>query len=132
VIETATDAENAPETFRPEAFQAKQQAGVPVVVVDGKQYPYPENFTHREWGWLKRHANVRPATLLAALKEGDMEVAAVIAYIVMRRAGETVTLDELLDLPGGEITADTVAPEADSLPPTGTPAPAPADSSSAA
>jgi hypothetical protein len=44
-------------------------------------------FTVREWGWLKRFANIHPATLVDALRNADAELVAVIAVIGLHRAG---------------------------------------------
>lgn len=54
-------------------------------------------FTVREWGWLKRFAQVYPATLVDALRRADAELVAVIAVIALHRAGR-VNPDQAQDV----------------------------------
>ena len=56
-----------------------------------------DGFTVREWGWLKRYAQVYPATLVDALRHADAELVAVIAVIGLHRAGR-INPDQAADV----------------------------------
>lgn len=64
-----------------------------------------EPFTYREWGYLKRYANYLPLTLKDGLEGSDPVLFAVLALIVLRRAGRIqeselqATFERFLDAP---------------------------------
>jgi hypothetical protein len=65
-----------------------------------------EEFTTREWGWIKRHAGYLPLTLTDEAMT-DPELACVLAVIVLHRAGRVerqevpARCDKLIDAPFG-------------------------------
>jgi hypothetical protein len=65
-----------------------------------------EEFTTREWGWIKRHAGYLPLTLTDEAMT-DPELACVLAVIVLHRAGRVerqevpAVFDKLVDAPFG-------------------------------
>jgi hypothetical protein len=65
-----------------------------------------EEFTTREWGWIKRHAGYLPLTLTDEAMS-DPELACVLAVIVLHRAGKVerqevpAVFDKLVDAPFG-------------------------------
>lgn len=73
------------------------------VVFRGMKYEIPEEFTHRELGFIKQIAKVAPKDLAKTLREGDAEFIAVLGWISARRAGATLTVDDFLDSTLGEI-----------------------------
>lgn len=56
-----------------------------------------EEFTTREWGWLKRLSGYMPLTIEAGFDGGDPELFAVLAVMAMRRSGK-ITAAEVPDL----------------------------------
>lgn len=65
---------------------------------DGR-YPFDidgQDFTTREWGWIKRHAGYMPLTIEDGFSGADPELFAVFAIIALRRAGKI----EPRDVPG--------------------------------
>jgi hypothetical protein len=60
---------------------------------DGR-YPFDfegQEFTTREWGWVKRHSSYLPLTASDGFASGDAELICVIAAILLRRAGKIGT-----------------------------------------
>lgn len=90
------------------------------IVLNGREYPFPEPpYTFRESNLVKRIAGyaitqIRPETAL-----GDTDLLVAYAIMARRRAGETFTDDEMLDLPLDGIEFRV---EADPGPPAVTPA----------
>lgn len=74
------------------------------IEVKGKQYEIPEKFTYREMGIIKRVSGCRLGEINDAIDARDVEVYAALAIIAMRRAGEMVSEDDVLDLDFDEIT----------------------------
>lgn len=70
------------------------------------EYPLPEGITGREMQAIKRMTGLRAGELFPALAAGDSDVALAFAYTAMRRAGNAVTWDQLLDLPVSQIELD--------------------------
>ena len=73
---------------------------------DGRyQFPDPDEFTTREWGWLKRLTGYLPATIEDGYKGVDPELIACFAVISLRRAGRVDTaafpdvFEKLRDVP---------------------------------
>jgi hypothetical protein len=52
-----------------------------------------QEFTTREWGWIRRHANYLPVTASDGFVSGDAELMCTIAVILLRRAGKITTED---------------------------------------
>lgn len=84
------------------------------------------NITTREWGWIKRLANVQPLTFEEAVRNLDAELMTVLAAIAMRRAGKIeqrdvpAVFDRLADAPFGSrilYETDSPADEDDAGPP---------------
>lgn len=82
------------------------------------------NITTREWGWIKRLANVQPLTFEEAVRSLDAELMTVLAAIAMRRAGKIEqrdveqVFDRLVDAPfGSRILYETDTVEDDAGPP---------------
>lgn len=67
---------------------------------DGREHEYeiPESLTFREAGLVKRMSGVRGGEIAEALRLGDAEVIAALAVIAVRRTGEPITEDEILDM----------------------------------
>lgn len=83
-----------------------------------KEYPLPENLTFREMQAIKRITGLRAGEVFPALYAGDTDAFLAFAYIAMRRAGEAITEDQLLDLPIDRIDLDfSEDEEADAGPP---------------
>src|SRR5262245_47326884 len=92
------------------------------IVVSGVR-PYDEryefdvigqDFTTREWGWIKRLADYLPLTIGAGFAGRDPELFAVFAVIALRRAGKIANgdvpdvYDTIIDAPAGStITLDS-------------------------
>ena len=68
------------------------------VVVDGAEFPMPENFTFREMNFIKRMTGLRAGELYPALSEGDTDVIAAFAVTAMRREHPGLSEDAVLDL----------------------------------
>lgn len=75
-----------------------------VLVVDGREYKIEISstsnigMTPREWGVMKRIASVPgPAAFMDALMAYDVEAVAALAIVAMRRAGQPVDEDKMLD-----------------------------------
>lgn len=47
-----------------------------------------DEFTTREWGWLKRHSGYMPLTIVQGLEGADPELFSVFAAIALYRAGK--------------------------------------------
>jgi hypothetical protein len=52
-----------------------------------------QEFTTREWGWIKRHSSYLPLTASEGFASGDAELVCVIGAILLRRAGRIETRD---------------------------------------
>jgi hypothetical protein len=66
-----------------------------VAPYDGR-YPLDldeQEFTTREWGWIKRHSNYLPLTAAEGFTGKDAELVCVIGAILLRRAGRIETKD---------------------------------------
>jgi len=75
-----------------------------------------QEFTTREWGWIKRHSGYLPMTIEDGFAQADPELFCVFAAIAMRRAGRIEArevadvFDRLADAPFGttiRLEADT-------------------------
>lgn len=84
--------------------------------VNGRKYDVPESYTYRELGLIKRLSGVRAGEISEALKAGDAEVVAALAIIAMRRAGEDVAEDDVLDMDVSAITFDDDGDDEDPTP----------------
>jgi hypothetical protein len=75
-----------------------------------------EEFTTREWGWIKRHAGYLPLTLTDEAMS-DPELACVLAVIVLHRAGKVErqrvpdVFERLVDAPFGATVTIEVGEE---------------------
>ena len=52
-----------------------------------------QEFTTREWGWIKRHSDYLPLTAADGFTNNDPELMCVLAAILLRRAGQIQTAD---------------------------------------
>jgi hypothetical protein len=79
-----------------------------------KTYDVTPPFTNRELHLIKQIAGVRAGELFDAIEAGDNDVLVALAHIAVRR-GDTArpSLDELWDLPAGEIVAEEIEDEPD-------------------
>lgn len=102
----------------------KKSNSILVLKVDGKDYKHeiPRGdanfgFTPREWGVIKRQAFIAgPMAFGDAMMALDPELTAVLAIVLMRRAGDPVDEDAMLD---GAYTLELRFEEPDAgLPPT--------------
>lgn len=84
------------------------------ITIDGRTYPFPavDTLTFREGALLQRMAGRGMAEIGAAAEAGDTNVIAALAIIAMRRSGQTVEEDFILDLPIGKVLVDTEDQEA--------------------
>lgn len=84
---------------------------------DRGEYDVTPPFTNREMHLIKQIAGVRAAEFEEAVEKGDTDILVALAHIaVLRVKQQRPTLDELWDMPAGDITA--VLPEADVPDPT--------------
>jgi hypothetical protein len=78
-----------------------------ILRVQGSDLKLKPPFTNRELHILKQVAGVRAGELFDALSVGDNDVIVALAHIaVLRSPQNRPTLDELWDLPAGEIAID--------------------------
>lgn len=84
------------------------------ILIGEKTYDVTPPFTNRELHLIKQIAGVRAGELFDAIEAGDNDVLVALAHIAVRR-GDTArpSLDELWDLPAGEITAEEIEDEPD-------------------
>lgn len=84
------------------------------ISIGEKTYDIVPPFTNRELHLIKQIAGVRAGELFDAIEAGDNDVLVALAHIAVRR-GDTArpSLDELWDLPAGEITAEDIEDEPD-------------------
>jgi hypothetical protein len=78
-----------------------------------RKYPVPESFTYRELQTIKTVTGLRPAELEDALSSGDPDIVIALGIICAKRAGHTITEDDLLDLEVGGITIEGDEDESD-------------------
>jgi hypothetical protein len=76
------------------------------VIVDGRSYPMPDNYTFREGQRIKRLTGLLMGQLFPALIDGDSDAAMAVALIAVERAGELKDEEQFLDLPIGRIELD--------------------------
>lgn len=101
---------------------ADTQSSVFILSIDGRDFPIElkadtgVGFTPREWGELRRIADVKGAPeFSAAFRQQYPLLIAAIALIVLRRAGQPVDEDAMLD---GGYDLVVRPPKADADPPT--------------
>lgn len=84
------------------------------ITIDGRTYPFPavDTLTFREGALLQRIAGRGMAEIGAAAEAGDTNVIVAMALIAMRRSGQPVEEDYVLDLPIRAIVVDTEDQEA--------------------
>lgn len=68
------------------------------------EYPFPANFTNREFHFIKLHAGIRADELEEAAGAGDNDLVVVFACIALQRAGLEPKIDALWDAQLGKIT----------------------------
>lgn len=86
-----------------------------LIKVAGRGLPIVPPFTNRELHLIKQIAGIRAGEIFDAFESGDNDVLVALAHIGARRAGvQRPSLDELWDLPAGEIVIE--APEDDEDP----------------
>jgi len=95
---------------------------------DGR-YPFDlaaNEFTTREWSWIKKHAGYLPLTITDGFAGGDPELFTVFAVIALRRAGKIevgdvpALVERFADVGFGTsivLESDGVQEEAERLPP---------------
>lgn len=71
-----------------------------------RKYPVPESFTYRELQLIKTSTGLRPADFEDALQSGDPDIVIALALICAKRAGHSMTADDLMDLEVGAITVE--------------------------
>ena len=71
-----------------------------------RRYPLPSELTYGEFRTLKALAGVEPVGLAPALDAADAATFMVLAIISAKRAGVTLTMDELDALPFGAVTLE--------------------------
>jgi hypothetical protein len=76
------------------------------IVVDGKKYDMPDNFTYREMNRIKRISGLRAGELFPALEAGDTDVAMAFAITAVARAGELEDEEQFMDLELDKIELD--------------------------
>lgn len=80
-----------------------------VITIPGevpRKYPIPEGFTYRELQIIKVNTGLRPGDFEDALQAGDPDMQIMLAYIVARRAGHKISIDQLMDLEVGAISVE--------------------------
>jgi hypothetical protein len=87
------------------------------VIVDGRSYTVPDSFTYREMGLIKKIAGLRGAEIGEALEAGDTDLIVAITVISMRRAGQDVDENFILDLAADAIVVKSDDAEDDDVPP---------------
>lgn len=90
------------------------------VTVSGNDYQVEPPFTNRELHIIKQVSGVRAGQLFEAMEAGDSDLVVALAHIAVRRSGAMQpSLDQLWDLPAGEISISAPAEEpADAADPT--------------
>jgi hypothetical protein len=78
----------------------------PTIIVNGKNYPLPDNFTFREMHTIKRLTGLRAGEIFTALESGDTDVVVALAVVAIKRARPSFDEDELLDSYIDSITID--------------------------
>ena len=68
------------------------------------EYPFPSNFTNREFHFIKLHAGIRADELEEAAHAGDNDLVVVFACIALQRAGLDPKIDALWDAQLGKVT----------------------------
>lgn len=71
-----------------------------------RKYPVPDSFTYRELQTIKTVTGLRPAEFEDALNSGDPDIVIALAVICAKRAGHSMTADDLMDLEVGAITVE--------------------------
>lgn len=66
-------------------------------------FDVPETFTYAELDFIKQTAGVRPAELSDALRAGDAMLHVAVAVIAMRRAGQKVDVQDVVNMEFGAI-----------------------------
>lgn len=102
------------------------------LTITGRDYELSLPFTGRELHVIKQMSGLRSGEFVDAMEQGDMDLIIAFAHIAVRRTGAPrPSLDELWDLPVGEIVCElpeedpaedpTTAPEGAESQPSGSP-----------
>jgi hypothetical protein len=67
-------------------------------LIRGKRFDMPEEMTGREFRYIKQETDLRAGEITDAVNGGDADVILCLAAIAMRRAGEAVEVEDLMDL----------------------------------
>lgn len=87
------------------------------------EYNVTPPFSNREMHVIKQVAGVRAAEFEAAVEAGDTDLLVALAHIAVRRTGQArPTLDDLWEMPAGDITAVVPGDTGDTEPQDPTPA----------
>jgi hypothetical protein len=89
------------------------------VTVSGNDFKVEPPFTNRELHIIKQVAGVRAGQLFEAMEAGDSDLLVALAHIAIRRMKlNRPSLDELWDLPAGDITVGAEEETVDAADPT--------------
>jgi hypothetical protein len=72
-------------------------------LIRGKRYDMPGEMTGREYRYIRQETGALGGAIGDGMEAGDSDMILCLAVVAMRRAGESVELEDLLDLKiGGE------------------------------